>query len=59
MRQHLVWLLVLALMAPLAAHAQEPKRVDPVVVTATPVETPAEQLGALLVLVVCVHAWRV
>jgi len=46
MRQHLVWLLVLALMAPLAAHAQEPKRVDPVVVTATPVATPAEQLGA-------------
>jgi vitamin B12 transporter len=46
MRQHLMWLLVLALMAPLAAHAQEPKRVDPVVVTATPVETPAEQLGA-------------
>jgi vitamin B12 transporter len=46
MRQHLVWLLVLVLMAPLAAHAQEPKRVDPVVVTATPVETPAEQLGA-------------
>jgi vitamin B12 transporter len=46
MRQHLVWLLVLALMAPLAAHAQEPKRVDPVVVTATPVETPSEQLGA-------------
>ena len=46
MRQHLVWLLGLVLMAPLAAHAQEPKRVDPVVVTATPVETPAEQLGA-------------
>jgi vitamin B12 transporter len=47
MRQHLVWwLLVLALMAPLAAHAQEPKHVDPVVVTATPVATPAEQLGA-------------
>jgi vitamin B12 transporter len=46
MRQHLVWLLVLVLMAPLAAHAQEPKRVDPVVVTATPVETPSEQLGA-------------
>jgi vitamin B12 transporter len=41
-----MWLLVLALMAPLTAHAQEPKRVDPVVVTATPVETPAEQLGA-------------
>ena len=46
MRQRLVWLLVLALMAPLAAHAQEPKQVDPVVVTATPVATPAEQLGA-------------
>jgi vitamin B12 transporter len=46
MRQHLVWLLVLVLMAPLAAHAQESKRVDPVVVTATPVATPAEQLGA-------------
>ena len=46
MRQHLVWLLVLVLMAPLAAQAQEPKRVDPVVVTATPVATPAEQLGA-------------
>lgn len=42
----LVWLLVLVLMAPLAAHAQEPKRVEPVVVTATPVATPAEQLGA-------------
>jgi vitamin B12 transporter len=41
-----MWLLVLALMAPLMAHAQEPKRVDPVVVTATPVETPSEQLGA-------------
>ena len=46
MRQHSVWLLVLALMAPLAAHAQESKSVDPVVVTATKVETPAEQLGA-------------
>ena len=46
MRQHLMWLLVLVLMAPLAAHAQEPKRVDPVVVTATPVATPVEQLGA-------------
>jgi vitamin B12 transporter len=41
-----MWLLVLVLMAPLAAHAQEPKRVDPVVVTATPVATPVEQLGA-------------
>ena len=46
MRQHSVWLLVLALMAPLAAHAQESKSVDPVVVTATKVATPAEQLGA-------------
>jgi vitamin B12 transporter len=46
MRQHFVWLLVLALMAPLAAHAQESKSVDPVVVTATKVATPAEQLGA-------------
>jgi vitamin B12 transporter len=46
MRQHSVWLLGLVLMAPVAAHAQEPKRVDPVVVTATPVATPAEQLGA-------------
>ena len=46
MRQQFVWLLVLALIAPQAAHAQEPKSVDPVVVTATPVATPAEQLGA-------------
>jgi vitamin B12 transporter len=46
MRQRFVWCLVLVLMAPLAAHAQEPRRVDPVVVTATPVETPSEQLGA-------------
>jgi len=46
MRQRFAWCLALALMAPLAAHAQEPKRVDPVVVTAAPVETPSEQLGA-------------
>jgi len=46
MRQHSVWFLALALMAPLAARAQEPKSVDPVVVTATKVATPAEQLGA-------------
>ena len=46
MRQHFVWLLILALMAPLAAHAQESKSVDPVVVTATAVPTPTEQLGA-------------
>ena len=46
MRQQLVWLMVLLLSAPLAARAQEPKRVDPVVVTATTVETPVEQLGA-------------
>ena len=46
MRQQLTWLLVLFLAAPLTAHALEAKRVDPVVVTATPVATPAEQLGA-------------
>jgi vitamin B12 transporter len=46
MRRQLIGFLVLVLAAPLAAQAQEPKRVDPVVVTATPVETPAEQLGA-------------
>ncbi|MGH7413791.1 MAG: TonB-dependent receptor plug domain-containing protein [Candidatus Rokuibacteriota bacterium] len=47
MRQQLRWVLVLSLVAPLAAaHAQEPKSVDPVVVTATPVATPTEQLGA-------------
>ena len=46
MRQQLVWLLALSLSAPLAARAQERKSVDPVVVTATTVETPAEQLGA-------------
>ncbi len=46
MRQQLVWLLALSLSVPLAARAQEPKSVDPVVVTATTVETPAEQLGA-------------
>ena len=51
MRQHSVWLLVLALMAPLAAHAQESKSVDPVVVTATKVATPAEQLGASVTVV--------
>ena len=51
MRQHSVWLLVLALMAPLAAHAQESKGVDPVVVTATKVATPAEQLGASVTVV--------
>ncbi|MGH7384123.1 MAG: TonB-dependent receptor plug domain-containing protein [Candidatus Rokuibacteriota bacterium] len=46
MRQQLEWLLVLSLVTPLSAHAQEPKSVDPVVVTATPVATPPEQLGA-------------
>ncbi len=46
MRQHLRWLVVLALIAPPAAHAQEPKSVDPVVVTATGVPTPTQQLGA-------------
>jgi vitamin B12 transporter len=46
MRRQLVWLLVLSLPAVPAGWAQEPKSVDPVVVTATKVETPAEQLGA-------------
>src|SRR5712692_3326849 len=46
MRRQLVWLLALSLSLPLAARAQEPKSVDPVVVTATTVETPVEQLGA-------------
>ena len=46
MRQHLRWLLALSLVGPFTAHAQEPKSVDPVVVTATPVATPTEQLGA-------------
>ncbi|MGH7364889.1 MAG: TonB-dependent receptor plug domain-containing protein [Candidatus Rokuibacteriota bacterium] len=46
MRRQLKWFLILSLVAPLAAHAQEPKSVDPVVVTATPVATPVEQLGA-------------
>jgi vitamin B12 transporter len=50
MRQHFVWLLVLAL-APPAAHAQESKSVDPVVVTATKVATPAEQLGSSVTVV--------
>jgi vitamin B12 transporter len=46
MRQQLGWLVVLSLAAPLGAQAQEPKRVDPVVVTATPVPTATQQLGA-------------
>jgi vitamin B12 transporter len=46
MRQQLGWLVGLFLTMPLVAQAQEPKRVDPVVVTATPVPTPTEQLGA-------------
>src|SRR5712691_202224 len=46
MRRQLVWCLALSLSLPLAARAQERKSVDPVVVTATTVETPVEQLGA-------------
>lgn len=46
MRREIRWLLVLALAAPPAAQAQEAKRVEPVVVTATKVETAAEELGA-------------
>ena len=40
MREQLVWILALSLAAPAAAAAQEPKSVDPVVVTATKVATP-------------------
>src|SRR2546426_6753650 len=39
-------LLTMLLVAPRAAYAQEPKKLDPVIVTATKTETPAEQLGA-------------
>ena len=46
MRREIRWLLVLSLAAPPAAQAQEAKRVEPVVVTATKVETAAEELGA-------------
>jgi vitamin B12 transporter len=46
MRREIRWLLVLALAAPAAAQAQEAKRVEPVVVTATKVDTAAEELGA-------------
>jgi vitamin B12 transporter len=45
MRELLVWLVALSLSTPIAAGAQEQKSVEPVVVTATKVETPAEQLG--------------
>ena len=46
MRRSIVWLLALSLLTPLAVSGQEAKSVDPVVVTATPVATPAEQMGA-------------
>ena len=46
MRERLVWLLALSLAAPAVAAAQEQKSVEPVVVTATKVETPSEQIGA-------------
>ena len=41
MRREIRWLLVLALAAPAAAQAQEAKRVEPVVVTAT--KSPAQR----------------
>ena len=47
MRQHLRWFLGLVLIAPQAAHAQEPKSVDPVVVTATGVPTPTRAARGL------------
>lgn len=46
MRHQLAALVALSLAVPAPAEAQETKSVDPVVVTATKVETPAEQLGA-------------
>jgi outer membrane receptor protein involved in Fe transport len=46
MREQLVWILVLSLAAPAVAAAQEQKSVDPVVITATKVATPSEQIGA-------------
>lgn len=50
MRKRLVWLLALSLTAPAVAAGQEQnpeqKAVEPVVVTATKVETPSEQIGA-------------
>ena len=49
--RRLAWLLILALAAPLAARAQEAQQVDPVVVTATMVATPVEQLGASVTVV--------
>jgi vitamin B12 transporter len=51
MRQQIGWLLALSLLAPPVASGQEPKPVDPVVVTATPVATPAEQMGASVTVV--------
>jgi vitamin B12 transporter len=46
MRTCPVWLLALCLSAPVVAAGQEQKSVEPVVVTATKVGTPSEQLGA-------------
>ena len=51
MRRQLVWLLALSLSAPVGARAQEQRSVEPVVVTATKVETPAEQIGASITVV--------
>ena len=51
MRRQLSWVPILILVTPLAAPAQEAKQVDPVVVTATGVATPTEQLGASVTVV--------
>ena len=48
MRQAMGILLMAMLAVTARADAQETKRVDPVVVTATTVPTPAEQLGVAL-----------
>ena len=51
MRQTTVFVAVALLMACLPAVAEEPRKLDPVVVTATTVETPASQLGASVTVV--------
>src|SRR5262245_31994527 len=44
-------LLLLILPVALPARAQEPKKLDPVIVTGTKIETPAEQVGATVTVI--------
>ena len=44
-------LLLLMLAAVVPAAAQEPKKLDPVIVTGTKIETPAEQVGATVTVI--------